>query len=188
MQSLTVKLTGVAPLILHNNQGVDPLNYYSIEIKKVSSKRAKTPADLERLSEIEFHAGLYLQDNKIVIPTKMQSATFVAGAKKDKHGPIAKAGVYFDTHALLDYDGESNPDELFKDKDHVSREPVKVSQSTIIRTRPIFNRWSVDISMQYEPSVIDESDILMAWEKAGQIVGMGDWRPQHGRFTIAKCG
>lgn len=186
MQSLNVILTGVAPLIMHNNQSVDPLNYYAQEMKKISSKRAKTPADLERLSEIEFHAGLYLVEDKVVIPAKMQAATFVNGAKKSKNGPLAKAGVFFENHAPLIYDGPSDPDELFSNKDFVSREPVKVSQNTVIRTRPIFSQWSVSIDMLFEESVIDESTIMLAWEKAGQVVGMGDWRPQHGRFTVER--
>lgn len=184
MKQLTVQLTGIAPLILHSNQMVDPQNYFAKEMAKVKNKKPKTEADLERMSEIEFMAGLYLHNDIVVIPTKVQAATFVKGAMKDRHGPMAKAGVFFSKHAPLNYGKKLTPDELYANGKYTSREMVRVQTSTIVRVRPIFNEWSVDVTMDYDEDVIDKETILQAWGRAGHVVGMGDWRPQHGRFSV----
>ena len=186
MQEMKVKLTGIAPLICHNNQGVDPLNYFSIEMKKLTGKRGKTPSDLEQLSKIEFFAGLYLQDDTPVLPAKMFAATFIAGAKKDKNGPYAKSGVFFSEHSPIIYDGPKTSGELYADGRFTFRCPVKVGQSTVIRVRPKFDDWAIIIPFEYDESVIEEATIMLAWEKAGHVVGMGDWRPQHGRFSVQR--
>lgn len=184
MKHLKVKLTGIAPLILHSNQAVDPQNYYAKEMAKVKNKKPKTEADLERMSEIEFMGGLYLDNDVVVIPTKVQAATFVKGAMKDRRGPVAKAGVFFSSHAPLDYGEQLTPDELYASGRYTSREMVRVQQSTIVRVRPIFNDWSVVIPLDFDEDVIDKETILQAWMRAGHVVGMGDWRPQHGRFSV----
>lgn len=185
METMSVRLTGIAPLIVHNNQAVDPLNYYAKEMKKISGKRNKTEADHEQLSNLEFFAGLYLVNDIPVVPAKALAATFIKGAMKDKNGPLAKAGVFFSEHAVINHNGPQTPEELWKAQEpYVFRCPVKVGQSTIIRTRPMFEEWYLDVTFEYDNEVIDKAAILLAWEKAGRVVGLCDWRPQHGRFYV----
>ena len=184
MKDLTIKLTGIAPLILHNNQTVDPQNYYAIEAAKVRNKKPKTDADLARLAEIDFMSALYLQDDKVILPTKVLGAAFIAGAKKDRQGPGAKAGAFFTDHAMLEYGEDLAPEELFTCGRYTSREIVKVQQSSVVRVRPIFHKWGATVKMIFDPEVIDESTIQRAWERAGHVCGVGDWRPQHGRFAV----
>jgi hypothetical protein len=184
MKDVKFQLTGVAPIILHSNQTVDPLNPYAKQMKSISSKRSKTEADFEAMSKIEFFASLYTSEGRVIIPDKMLNAVFVAGAMKDKNGPLAKAGAYFDQHAILEYDGPKDPEELWKaGEPFVFRCPVKVQRNTVIRTRAMFPGWSATVSMQYEESIIDIEQIILAWNKAGAVVGMGDWRPRYGRFV-----
>lgn len=184
MESLKVKATGIAPLIMHNNQCVDPRNYYAKLIKEISSKRAKTEADLDRLAELEFFAGLYLYNDAVVLPTRMLLAAFISGAKKIKAGPVAKAGCFFSNHATLEYEGSKVIEELWKDSTHVLTSVVKIGTASVLRTRPIFETWSVDIEMLYDPEIINKQTVMTAWDKAGQLCGFGDWRPQFGRFAV----
>lgn len=185
MKKMKVKLSGLGQILLHNNQMLIPKNYYKLEFDKVKNKKPKTEADLERLANIEFLAGLYLDDNVVVIPIKMQLATFIKGAMKDKKGPVAKAGVYFDKNSPLIFDGDGmTPEELYEDGDFTSTEIVRVGMSSVPRVRPIFPNWSVDIEMTYDEDIIDDDVILQAWRRAGQLIGMGDWRPRYGRFTV----
>ena len=184
METMIVQLSGIAPLICHNNQSVDPLNYYAKEIKKISGKRGKTESDLRQLSKLEFYAGLYLYKDVPVIPAKVLAATFIKGAMKDKKGPVAKSGVFYSQHAVIQHDGEAQtPDEMWEIQDpYVFRCPVKVGQATIIRTRPMFPEWKLNVKFEFDPSIVDKETCLLAWEKAGRVVGLCDWRPQHGRF------
>ena len=186
METMSVRLTGIAPLILHNNQTADSLAYYAQEIAKISGKRKKTLADQAQLSKLEFYAGLYLLNDVPVLPAKMLAACFIKGAMKDKNGPLAKSGVFFSEHAVLKHDGPKTPDELWETGEpYVFRCPVRMGTSTVIRTRPYFPAWEVDVTFEYDEEVINPDTVLLAWNKAGRVVGMGDWRPQYGRFTVS---
>lgn len=184
MNQMKVKLTGIAPLLCHNNQTADPLNFFAKELKKISSKRNKTESDLEQISKLEFLSGLYLYEDIPVLPAKMFSACFIKGAKKGKNGPIASAGTCFYEHSSIEYPGSKEPEKMYESNEFVFRCPVKIGKATIIRTRPIFKEWSTIVVFDYEKSIIDKNIIMLAWEKAGQVVGMGDWRPQYGRFRV----
>ena len=54
----------------------------------------------------------------------------------------------------------------------------------IMRTRPIFNDWSAVIHLDFEDSILNESDVVDFATKAGAVVGVGDWRPRYGRFEV----
>ena len=53
-----------------------------------------------------------------------------------------------------------------------------------MRTRPIFNDWSAVIHLDFEDSILNESDVVDFATKAGAVVGVGDWRPRYGRFEV----
>lgn len=59
-QSLSFQITGVSPLLMHNGRLADPLDPLVKDIKKLSCKRPKTEADLERITKLEFLGSLYL--------------------------------------------------------------------------------------------------------------------------------
>jgi hypothetical protein len=52
----------------------------------------------------------------------------------------------------------------------------------VMRTRPIFREWSALVEMQYDPDVLNLREVEEIVVDAGKLVGIGDWRPKHGRF------
>lgn len=70
MKTYKVKLIGETPVMLNNDQTADPLNPIAKEMKKISSKRAKTEADHYELSKLEWFGGLYLE-NKYELSAKL---------------------------------------------------------------------------------------------------------------------
>ena len=52
----------------------------------------------------------------------------------------------------------------------------------VMRTRPVFRNWSCTAVAQYDPDVLNLRDIEEIAADAGKLVGLGDWRPKHGRF------
>jgi hypothetical protein len=52
----------------------------------------------------------------------------------------------------------------------------------VMRTRPIFRNWSINAIAQYDPDVLNLRDVEEIASDAGKLVGLGDWRPKHGRF------
>lgn len=158
-------------------------------MKAVSSKRKKTDADYDEMARLEWLAGLYRVDGDLVIPDYVLEAVFIKGAMKSKRGPQAKCGLFFTENAPLDFVGKPSVindqtlAELFSSGDFAHTIGVRVSQSKVMRTRPIFRGWSCLAQAQYDPDVLNLRDIEEIAIDAGKLVGLGDWRPKHGRFT-----
>lgn len=185
-RTLRYKLTSSAPLIMHNGQTADPLNKWSKSIKEISSKRAKTEADHQELARLEFMAALYLDENGPVIPAYVIEGALVAAAKKTKEGTLAKSGCYCLEHARLDYEGPRQAAELWNDERFRLSAIVRVQTDRVRRTRPIFQNWSALVSISVEDTLVNPARVDEWINTAGSQIGLCDWRPQHGRFTVEK--
>lgn len=184
-EKYTCQITGVAPLILHNGQLADPLNYYAKEMKKVSSKRNKTDADLEELAHLEWLGALYLSDGKVCLPGEVIEAHLVDAAKKSRKGPQAKSALFCDGMFPLQYDGPESPQELWEEPEFRLTTGVRIQRSRIMRTRPIFREWALNLTIDYNPSQLNAADIQGFLTVGGEQIGMCDWRPRFGRYTLA---
>lgn len=181
-----MKLTGVAPLVLHNIRLADPMDEFAQRLKEVSGKRKKTESDYLEMSRIEFFGGLYTnEDGRVIIPGVSLEAMIQDGAKVSKRGKDAKAGVIVEEDPLLIYDGPKDPESLYADKRFVLRAPVRVGPARIIRTRPQFPVWSLQFKVAYLIDVLSKKDLTDALVAAGRLKGLGTWRPRFGRFEVA---
>jgi hypothetical protein len=170
---------------MHNGQLADPLNEFSKAIGKISSKRSKTEADHEEIGRLEFLGGLYVKNNKVIIPAEMLEASIIAGAKKFRKGPAFKVGIIVEDHAELNFGSGLKADRLWKHKDkYALRVAVRIQRSKLFRVRPKFDKWSLSFTVLYDPSIVDENELIEAIKKAGSQAGLGDWRPRYGRFKI----
>lgn len=189
LPSVQIKLQGVSPLLCHNGQTADPRNTYAKAMKAVSGKRKKTDADYDELARLEWLAGLYRIDGDLVIPDYVIESAMIKGAMKSKRGPQAKCGLFFTEHASLEFDGK--PDTItddtlsgmFESGGFTHTIGVKVGMAKVMRTRPVFRNWSITITAQYDPDVLNMRDVEEIAIDAGKLVGIGDWRPKHGRFN-----
>ncbi|PVE26447.1 hypothetical protein DC522_01400 [Microvirga sp. KLBC 81] len=153
-------------------------------MKRVSAKRAKTDADFEELARLEFLGGLYLLDGAPCIPGEVIEAALIEAAKKQKRGQQAKAGIISDGNFPVEYDGPQTADELWKDERFRLVAGVKVQQNKVMRTRPIFQNWACEISVDFMPDQLNRSEVEEMVQTAGKIIGIGDWRPKFGRFSV----
>ncbi len=82
------------------------------------------------------------------------------------------------------------PEELDADADkplYLDARPVVVQRARVVRIRPVFKAgWTLD----FEITVIDDelpADVVQdALTLAGKAVGVGDFRPRFGRFSVAR--
>ena len=189
LSTIQITILGESPLLCHNGQTADPRNTYSKAIKAVSGKRKKTDADYEEMARLEWLAGIYRFRDDLVIPDYVLEAVFINGAKKSKRGPQAKCGLFFTEHASLVFPGKPeiiNDDtlgEMFTSGEFTHTVGVKVGMAKVMRTRPMFRSWSLFATAQFDPDVLNLRDIEEIANDAGKLVGLGDWRPKHGRFN-----
>lgn len=184
--SVRYQLTSSVALIQHNGQTADPLNRYSKAIKQISSKRNKTDADYEEMARIEFMAGLYLDADGPVLPSKIIDSMIVEAARKSREGRIATSGCFCLTSSRLEYDGPRTPEELWADETFRFSSLVRIRSARIIRMRPIFPEWAAVIALDVEDTAINVSRLDDWMHIAGTQIGIGDWRPKYGRFTAER--
>lgn len=178
---------GTAPLMMHSDQAVNPRNKYSIAMKEITSKRKKTEEDLDLLSQIEWESGLYWDEkNGYYLPERVISGALLASSKQFKLGQLFKQGVMVieDKASLHFPDKDLKPENLFKKQEYVDFRNVRVQQSKVMRTRPIFPEWSVEFTLGLIGEKFNKKELIQVVENAGKYVGFGDYRPRYGRFDV----
>lgn len=187
MIDFRITLTGNSELLMHNSRLSNPLDPATKALKKVTAKRNKTDDDHEEIARLEHAGSLYIdKDAGPYLPSDNIWRCLYDAAKKHKMGPRLKEGVFFlDPINPLSY-GEGAPrdvDGLWRDVNFRHMASVKVGMSRMMRCRPVFRQWKVDATGILDPNVLDLADLAMIADTAGTFIGIGDWRPRHGRFT-----
>jgi hypothetical protein len=184
-KQIEVEIRGLTPCLMHSGQLANPLNEWVKAMKEITKKRVKTDADLEELARLEWMGSLYINDDgKPCWPGENIEALIRSGAKATKSGKDAQCGVIVDGNAPLIFpDAKKTPEKLWENPEYRFISGVRVGQSRVMRTRPIFRTWSLKFAVAYNPSVVKSESDLLAWiDQAGSTVGLSDFRPKFGRF------
>lgn len=185
MINFRITLTGTAPLLMHNSQLADPLNPIVKEKKKVSSKRTKTDDDHAEMARLEYLGSLYLiPEVGPYLPGQNIERALLDAARISKQGKKIERGIFIQTDENpLSYKGPRAAADLWADENFRLMASVKQQTSRIMRCRPMFREWACAAEGILDPSVIDIADLETIATTAGQMIGIGDWRPRYGRFT-----
>ena len=164
---IKVKVKGTAPLIMH---------------KFVPTEGTASRGKKVYIPEEEAEKVAYRNDKgDLVLPTTHFKASMVKSAVdfpakgKKSYKDYIKAGLL-----MMETEIEITPN-----KYEVYTCPVVVNRSRIARSRPLIRDWSCEFTIEIidetwlNPSIVKE--ILTA---AGQFKGVGDNRPEFGRFEI----
>ncbi len=185
-EPMEVRIVGESPLMLHNGLLADPMNENAKEMKRISSKRKKTDEDYEELAHAEFMGGLYVNEaGRVVVPGVNIESAMVEAAKKLRLGKQAKAGIYCDGDWVLEYDGPKDVEALFRDGRFRDSRGVRVQQSRVQRTRPIFRSWALTFTLHYDAALLNREQVDEMLRIAGPQIGLCDFRPKFGRFRVA---
>jgi hypothetical protein len=187
-ESIELRLVGTKRLIMHCGRLADPLDPATKALARLTGKRAKTEADHLEIARAEWNGGLWLDGGRPCIPLEALIGTFVGAAKTRKRGDEAKAGLVVVENAIIDYRGPRDLDELWSDPAFRLRTGVRVRGARTMRTRPVFDEWSVRFTAQYLPSLLDQEEIIELYRVAGFMKGIGDWRPINGAFEVEVLG
>lgn len=186
LQTRKYHLDGVSPLLMHNGQLADPLCFWAKKIKEITAKQKKTDADHEEIGRLEWRGGLYLHESLPCVPAEAQKATLFNAAKTLKLGRKLKAGLFIYDHALLTHDGPTDIDALWADETFRDRRPMKVSGSMVMRTRPRFDHWSMDMVIGFDDEVLNPAQIDQFVDLGGRLIGILEGRPAYGRYSAKK--
>lgn len=183
---VTVRLTGKTPLVLHNNQCVDPRNPLKKAISAITSKgKRKTDADLEEIIRLEFAAGLYL-DPVLgpVVPAQNIRKMLIEAARKDKNGKQFESGAYIYEASAIEYEGPRDLRGMIDDGRFMWTTVVGNQSASILRTRPKFDQWALNFNVELEDTLVTKDMLQNAMNHAQLAVGLCDARAiGYGRFS-----
>lgn len=183
------KLTGVAPLLQHNVRLANPLDLHTQALAKLSKKRNKTLADHEELSRTEWEGGLYFDDEiGPYVPAPWIDRALEQSGKIDKLGTLLKqSSQCVEDFVPIEYKGPRTINEMW-DAEMFDRTCVGVQRAKTLRTRPRFDKWSLSFSIQYDDKWLEREQIIRCMTRAGERIGLGDYRPRFGRFNTEVVG
>lgn len=178
-------LEGTAPLLCHNVRLSNPLDPIVRAMKEISGKRKKTDEDLERLARLEFEGGLYLDDEMgPYLPGANVEKCMVEAGRVTRQGKQVERGLFVtDMEVPLIYQGPRDTEGLWGNLQFRSMMSVKVGTSRIMRCRPLFPEWAVEVNATMDPAQLNLDTLQAIMSDAGQMVGLGDYRPRYGRFS-----
>ena len=191
MKTLSARITGLRPLVMHNGLMADPTNPAVIAIKKITAKGSKklTEHDYRERDKLEWDAGLYWSEDAggIAIPSDNIERCIQEGAKKSRLGKDFAAAVFVqEAEVPIKHRLSGKPkDVIYADPGYTLRKGVKVQQARIIRIRPMVpSGWSAAFTVEFDESIVNGASVRDALVEAGAIIGLGDWRPKFGRFSV----
>jgi hypothetical protein len=180
-----ITLTGTADLLMHDSKLSNPLDPAAKAVKKLTGKRNKTDEDYAELAHVEWMGGMYYDsDIGAYIPSDNIWRCLFDGSKKFKKGPRVKEGVFIKTDRNpLVYRGPRDLDAMWRDENMKHFASAKVGMQRVTRCRPRFMQWKTEADGVLDEGILDLAELVQIAEVAGQLVGLGDWRPKFGRFT-----
>lgn len=181
----SITMTGTRTLLMHNARLSNPLDPYAQKMKEVHSKRKKTDDDYRELAKREWLGSVYFDPSVgPYVPGENIERMLLDSAKITRNGMDVKRGVMVesDLNALV-YDGPRDPEKLCIDENYRLMASVKVGVQRVMRCRPAFRSWSVSASGVLDESILNPEEFRTIVERAGRLVGLGDWRPRYGRFV-----
>lgn len=177
MYKIHGKIKGVAPFLY--NRMVDPSS-----LNKTSTGGKPKPGEREAEAELKVYAdddGLYLPrwNFKKCLLLGVQKA----GLKEGRAGmaPFLEATVFLeeDPH----FTGKKERDYI---DERVGRIPPKTGAAAIIRRPALQAGWELPFSLTVVDDRRDADAIRRGLEEAGLLVGLGSFRPEHGRFVVTE--
>jgi hypothetical protein len=183
-ETISLRLIGDRPLLMHAGHLADPLNPIATNLQKITRKRDKTQADHEEISRLEWFGGLWLTGDHPCIPGEALEAAFISAARTQKKGKQAAAGLLVESDALLVYDGPDDIHVLWENLNFRYRTGVRINNSRTMRTRAQFPTWSVEFTATFLPTLLNRSEVIEIFRIAGFRIGLGDWRPKFGKFKV----
>src|SRR5690606_22458051 len=101
---------------------------------------------------------------------------------------IKRALIFQDVTPPLTIDGEKVlADQYVKDfAQNVLYTSVKVQKVRTMRARPMVRNWASVHTFDFNDSVLDLETLDPVFKRAGELVGLGDWRPTYGSFVVAE--
>lgn len=184
---LTIRLTGTRPMLQHNGRMSNPLDPWTRALKPLTAKTKKTDEDHMAIMSTEARGSCWETDDGLIgLPNSAVWKCLYTAGTAYKLGEAIKRALSFDdtTIPLLIEGREMRCEEWLATDGGIDFRPVVINRKRAMRSRPrIPAGWQSTHKLELMEDVLDPRDLAPVIERAGRLVGIGDWRPNYGRFT-----
>jgi len=167
---LKIQVQGTAPYIMHK---------FTPTEEKTSTRGKKVYIPEEEAEKVAYRN----EKGQLVIPSSHFKAAMVKAATdfiakgKRSYKDFVKSGIIFEQENIL-----IKPQEY-----EVFTCPVVVNRSRIARSRPLIKNWSCEFVFEIiDETWLNKTTLKEILEAAGKYKGIGDQRPEYGRFVVTK--
>lgn len=197
MKTLKVKWTGLRPLVMANPQAVNVVNPYAKAGREINNalKAAKKKDNIEIMEEKaaearknDFESSAYFDEAGFYLPDTVVLACIKEAAKAAKKGKDIDRSVLMSEsqvriHAKVNH---KTLEAAFEDDSFRLEGPCKIPPKTgvlVWKCRAMIpTGWSFSFTLEYDDNQITSGALQSICETAGNMIGVGGWRPKFGRF------
>jgi len=188
---ITVEITmkGVLPLIMHSQRGMNPREPKAQALAELQSRRSKTLADRDAISDLEFELSLYYTDKLgPYVPYLAVKRSIEDGGKMLKLGTHVKEALHPCPTCLefaLIYEGPRGMAGLLAAHEYRDVRTVKVPPRTgkvVERTRAIFRQWGLIGRFLLDNERLDLRKLSDCSNRSGLYKGLLEYRPEYGLY------
>lgn len=191
---MRMRITGTTALIMNNGIMADPQHPIVQQRAQITAKKKNmTDADMAESARLSWLGCLYYdQAIGVHLPSANVFRAMIDAAARTRDGNAVRGGVIFltDRAPIMDPKIGVDLERLWGGgtSAHVDRRIVTQQRARIPRVRPIFPNWSATYEVELDAEQINPDDFVMFAERAGRLIGVGDYRPQkngpYGRFAV----
>ncbi len=186
MYTVSVSVKGVSPLMQHR------FPMPSMETLSKGGKKSTGALDYTKEWKEYFYSE---SDGQIYQPSSHFEGALVkaavnfkvSGKRGKSYKDLVVANVVVDPERIP-HEGFFVPDELDADADkplYLDIRPVIIQRARVVRIRPTFAPgWKLSFELQVLDDEIQEDLLQDIMTLAGKSIGIGDYRPKFGRFSV----
>lgn len=171
IETIEVDVYGLTPHIQHNwsKKTITMIADKQQGKKKAKEREPKNP-------QAEFEGAMHkLPDGRFGFPAGGFKKAMVRAAKHIEGLTMVDAQTMFNI-----VDDAEGLVALSVNEPQMREDPVKVQMTTDLRYRPAFEMWAAKIRIRYNAAQMSQSAVVSLLERAGNFVGIGEWRPEKG--------
>lgn len=175
---LRITIEGTAPFLFHR------WNPEAVEAKAGAAKGSKAKKE----DNIESYIA-HDDDGWLAIPGEYFRQSLIHAAKflQDPRSPRKSAMDLFKAGLIVSPEFASVGKRTW---DYLDKRRVQVQRNGVNRVRPaLLKGWRATFDVEVLlPEYINRETLLAVVNNAGRLIGVGDFRPTYGRFTVVKVG
>lgn len=186
MEVLKFRITGTAPLIVHSLKGLNPFDETTRRKKAINAKKTKkTDEDMLMVNYLDFSMALYMDaKHGPIVPSANVEATLRDAGKSEKLGKDVQKGLSVLDDVPILYEGPRTVDGLWEDRRFVDFRGGKVGQARVMLCHPRFDIWAIEPEVRFDTEIFNPETIVRIAVYAGRYIGLCDYRPKFGRFSV----